>query len=179
MLFIIQQEWIASLMTSQTPSPSDKPGAIGSRLGVLAASLILYLIACALPALYLAGDRTQTMRGVEVLALGWQGLLIGQFAWFANGPWLISLFLVWFRRPLTAAVLAFLAFALAQDTWRLFGQEIPADEGGVNQFYLERLGPGAYLWMASIALVVVGALVIRLRSGATRQPATYIPKEPA
>lgn len=50
-------------------------------LAVVAVSLLLYLAACIMPAMVF--DREQ-WTGLQVLVFGWQGIFLGQFAWYAN-----------------------------------------------------------------------------------------------
>ena len=64
---------------AQITQPKTKPrffSGIGcwAGLAVIGISLILYLIACATPAMVL---EKETWRGYEVLLLGWQGFFLG------------------------------------------------------------------------------------------------------
>lgn len=147
----------------QSPRPSWR-----GHLAVLFTFLALYLIACACPALTFrrnAGD-IEVWPGFQVLAVGWLGLLYEQFAWYANPVMVLSFIFLLFRRWPTTAVIALVALAIAANTLRLFSQEFPADEAGVNKIRLEHLGIGFYFWVASLLAVIVGALILRQRSRA-------------
>jgi hypothetical protein len=100
----------------------------------------------------------QIMKGYEVLLLGWQGLFIGNFAWMANVLLAVSLVLLLGGHERAAAITAMIAFALALQTIMLLGARVIADEGGVTHMTMSRLYTGFYLWIASIAVVLVGSL---------------------
>ena len=103
-------------------------------------------------------DTGESWFGVRLLALGWSGFFVGQFAWFAN----FLLFTAWAALYCRARKVAFgfaiVALLLASQTWALFGQQLPADEGGVNHFMLTAFLPGCYVWMASMAAAVIASL---------------------
>jgi hypothetical protein len=149
------------------PAQAPKPSWRG-RLVVLFTCLAFFLTACACPALVFKNTNgsTEAMYGFSVLVVGWLGILVGQVAWYANFVIGLSLIFLLFRRWLTAALLALVAVAIAADTLLLFSKEIPADEGGVNKMYLVHIGPGFYFWVASMLVVVVGAIILRLRGRA-------------
>jgi len=150
-----------------TPAQAPKPSWRG-RLAVLFTCLAFFVIACASPALVFlkTGGGTEQWPGFQVLVVGWLGILVEQFAWCANLVMALSLIFLLFRRWLAAAILALVALAIAADTLLLFSHEVPADEGNVNKLQLVHLGPGFYFWVASMVVVVVGAIILRRRSKA-------------
>ncbi len=98
---------------------------------------------------------------IQVLGLGFLGPLIGQFGWFANLPAPLAALLLLFRRCFLAAGTAAVSLLLSLHSFALFHQQIPANEGGVGPPYvLQRLGPGFYLWEASLLVLFLGALVL-------------------
>jgi hypothetical protein len=132
---------------------------------VIGASAAAFAIACALPALTfqsLSGTE-QSWYGGVIFLLGWMGALVGQFAWFANllllGSW-ISIGFRWGRGTVLFAAGALL---VAAQSFALFGEAIPADEGGVNKLTLTHFMPGFYFWIASIVIALTGGIVGRSR----------------
>jgi hypothetical protein len=135
------------------------------RILVIGGSAAVFAIACALPAL-----RFQTLNGTEqswfggaIFLLGWMGALVGQFGWFANLLLLGSWISFGFRWRRAAILLAGGALLLAAQTFALFGEAIPADEGGVNKLTLTHFMPGFYFWIASIVIALVGGIAVRGR----------------
>jgi len=126
-------------------------------LVVIAVSLFLFLLACATPAMVF--DK-ETWLGIQVLVLGWQGFFLGQFAWFANLFWLLSLLLVLLRRWVLALVATLLAILVALDALSFFGTKVPLDEAFVNTMVFHSYHLGFYSWVASIAAVGIGAAVM-------------------
>ncbi len=92
-----------------------------------------------------------------MLALGWQGFFLGQFAWFANLFWLLSLPLVFIRRWILALIAALMAILVAHEAFSFFGATIPLDEAFVNTMVFRSYHVGFYFWVASIAVVGIGA----------------------
>lgn len=144
-----------------TPQPKSKPGffsGIGcwASLAVVATSLFLYLIACVAPAMVLEKG---IWRGYEVLLLGWQGFFLGQFAWFANPFWSLSLLLAFFRRWILTFIVSGIALLIASDAFSFVGKRIPLDEANVNATVFLRYDLGFYFWLASLGIVVIGAVI--------------------
>jgi hypothetical protein len=136
--------------------------------------------ACALPALdfravLATGVPTpasalvpQPWPGFALLLLGWAGLLSLEVAWLANP----LLALAWLANPLLA--LAWLALGLRR--WRsalilsvvalLFAADLSLGrtitvigDTATTQMFVDRVRPGCYLWVASIVVVALGAVV--------------------
>jgi hypothetical protein len=134
-----------------------------ARVAVAGLSVGLFLAACAAPALELIGREHTFLSGGAALFQGPLALLIGQLAWCANPLWAVAVVLLLVRRLNGAASFAIAALVVANQTWTLFGTEIPGDEGGVTKYYLKSLQPGFYLWLLSFAALAVGALVLKKR----------------
>lgn len=88
---------------------------------------------------------------------------MGQVAWYANPVALLAAVLLILRRRKLSVICAILALLISLDTFSLYDKKISADEGDVNHLYLKRVREGAYVWQASIGVLLVGALVIRSR----------------
>lgn len=146
---------------SITAPTQPKPGffsGIGcwASLVVIASSLFLYVIACILPAMVL--ENKDSWRGIEVLVLGWQGVFLGQFAWFANPFWMLSLLLAFFRRWILTSIVGAIALLIAFDAFSFVGAKIPLDEAFVNTTVFLRYDFGFYFWLGSLGTVMLGAL---------------------
>lgn len=122
-----------------------------SRVWILA-SVALYALACAVPALWVNHD--ERAFGWEALVFGWAVLQFGNVAWLANPIAAIALVLHGMGERRAAAIAAALAAALALTTWRAFR---PAD-----------LLPGYYLWQASLLVL---ALTLGTRAADRGEPA--------
>lgn len=130
----------------------------------LIASTVLFVLACALPALEFKRNEAgiEVWEGIQVAFIGGLGLLLGQFAWLANplllGAWLS---LLW-RRRIPTVLCASLALLVGTHTFALFGQSIPADEANVSKLSLSRLREGTWLWFGSMGIVLTGGLLARM-----------------
>ena len=162
-------------MNSSAPNPpgatmpARKPSffsGIGcwASLAIIVVSGFLYLVACATPAMVF--DK-ETWRGYEVLLIGWQGVFLGQFAWFANAFWVLSLLLAFFRRWFLTMAATGLTFLIALDSFALIGAKIPLDEAFVNTMIFQAYHIGFYFWLASLAVVGIGALIAWVVTRAT------------
>ena len=132
------------------------------------ASFVAYCAALALPALVfhttIREVPSDVWTGVTAALVGWEGMLVLNFAWLANLAYFVSLRLLLLRRWRAAAAIASIGFLLALQTLSLVGRELPADEGGVNHMTLVRLHVGFYAWLASLLIVTLGAHASRRRS---------------
>jgi hypothetical protein len=150
-----------SRLSPNMKSNEGHPVSFRLRLAVLFPSLLLFLIACATPAIELLknGVEPHSWYGVEALGLGVLGVFIGQFGWFANPLLLLSYVLVLFRRFIAASIFALVAVAVATHSFSLFHQHIPADEGDVNHLDAKAFGIGFYFWAASLLAAVLVPLL--------------------
>jgi hypothetical protein len=161
-------------VVSQKPRLPWKP-----RLLALGVSLLLYALACALPALdFLKEDGSPTpespMFGFVLLFIGWLGIIIGQFAWLANLGWLLSLILLLCRRWIASLVTSILAILLAMQTYALFAQRVPANEAATSYLILQQVKIGFYVWLASFLAAGVSALILRSRERALPQNPEFL-----
>jgi hypothetical protein len=127
---------------------------------VLLTSVLLFLVACCLPALEFKHSSTpnDVMLGLRALAVGWSGFFAAVFSWYANPVWLLGVVLVLLRKPVPAAIVGVLAIVIAYGTFSLIGRDLPADEGNVNKMAVIKLLPGCYVWMASLVLLPIAAV---------------------
>jgi hypothetical protein len=120
---------------------------------VLLASVILFVVACCIPALHF--NKTQggddMMLGASVLGVGWSGIFAGVYAWYANPIWLLGLIMGFVGKPKFAAILGLVALVIGFTTFMVIGKMLPADEGGSNQMTLVKTLAGCYVWLASLA----------------------------
>lgn len=131
------------------------------------ATLHFYVVACGLPAVDngyqgspgpFSGGGGGIQRGIFALLFGWIDLIkvksgvtwqqqVSLHAWLANPLGLVGLILLGFRLSAPAAVASFLALALG--IWYLI---YPNGTPLV----------GAYIWVASMAVLLTGAIVVMI-----------------
>ena len=132
------------------------------------ASLSLYALSLASPAflfiktLALTGSNTASpdvWSGLNVLLIGWLGVLILQFGWLANPFYYLSLYFLRARRWQAVIASSGIAIVIAVvNTLLLFKQTVPGDEGGVTKLNLQRLELGYYLWATSLLIPFIWSL---------------------
>jgi hypothetical protein len=120
---------------------------------ILITSMALFVVACCLPALEFSKSQglKDVLVGANVLAVGWSGIFAGVFGWYANPVWSLGLVMGFIGKPKFAAIAGIVALVIGCTTFALFGESLPADEGGVNHMTLTRTLTGCYVWMASLA----------------------------
>lgn len=121
---------------------------------ILIASVVLFVIACSLPALEFAKNGNKdVMVGISVLGVGWSGIFEGIIAWYANLIAVLALGLGFLGKPKWAAIVGLVALLIGCTTFSMFGRDLPADEGGVTHMMLTRTLAGCYVWLASLAVL--------------------------
>ena len=118
--------------------------------------VFFFTLSLPLTSLFTSGDDIQ---GIWVLFIGWMGLIIFQFSWFANPLNLLAL-LILSERPVTALLLSLAAFVVASQT--LVFSEIPSG-ASLGKIHIKELGLGFYFWYFSHALFFIGILVETLK----------------
>jgi len=128
--------------------------------------VILYLVACAIPALEWSNSAkpNDVMLGLRAFAVGWSGILAGVLAWYANPFWLLGIILAAFRKPMWTLAPGLIAIAISATIFSDIGRELPGDEGGVTKTAIIKLLPGCYVWMASLVTLPLAALIQKLRT---------------
>lgn len=101
----------------------------------------------------------EDIQGYWILMLGWIGLIIFQFSWYANPLNLLALLLV-NERPVISLLLSSIAFLLASQTF-LFS-EIPT---GIShgKIYIKEFGLGFYFWYLAQGLFLLGIFIEALK----------------
>lgn len=134
----------------------------------LYAGIMFFTVSLFLIVFFTGGD---DIRGYWVLATGWLGFVIFQFAWYANPLNLLAILLVE-RRPTVAFLLSIAALILATQVF-LFN-EIPT-VSGEEKTYIREFGLGVYLWYLSHGLIVLSIVsrvflhVIQMRNESTQE----------
>jgi hypothetical protein len=89
--------------------------------------------------------------GYHILLLGFLGVFIGMFAWYANPLMLLALVLSKFKKRLAAVIVSISSIILALQSYAL--KAIPFNESSMdarNLNFVDHLGFGFYLWMGSL-----------------------------
>jgi hypothetical protein len=133
---------------------------------VLIASLVLFVVACCLPALEFrkSNNTHDVMFGLRAFVVGWSGFFAGVNAWFANPVWMLGMILVVVGKNHMGLVTGVVAIAIAATTFSILGRELPGDEGNVTKTTVIKLLPGCYVWLASLVLLPIAALFQRTAS---------------
>jgi len=116
---------------------------------IIYTGLILFVLSLLLTSFFTSGE---DIRGYWILILGWIGLIIFQYSWFANPLNLLSLLLV-NQRPKLALLLSAVAFLLASQAF-IFS-EIPSGTSS-GKIYIKEFGLGLYVWYLAQGLFLMG-----------------------
>lgn len=141
----------------ERPAPEPPRRALTAR-HVALASVALYLLSLALPAIHEVGLGVAPTRGLGILATGYFGFLFLQLGWLANVFWVLGLVFLARRRWKRAAVLAALAVVVAADSFVLYATGFPSDSG---HNYAVTLMYGFWVWWASLWVLAAGAYLLR------------------
>ena len=100
----------------------------------------------------------KVIKGYWILAMGWMGFIIFQFAWYANLLSLLAILLMT-KRTIVAFVLSLLALLVSTESF-LF-DEIPSD-GGKNITIIDN-DIGLYLWIGAHCAVLYAVILMLIR----------------
>ena len=117
-------------------------------------SPVLYVYSLFLPAFIF---RKEVLLGLDILQLGWWGILTGNPCWYANPAFFATYVLLLLRKYHMAHVLGVAAFLLAL-------LSLLTDEWYFNEAYateIESFGPGVYVWLISIGMVTLTSYLYR------------------
>jgi len=147
---------------------------------VVLVSLVLFVIACCLPALEFkhSNGPNDWMSGAGVLLMGCLGIFVGIGAWYANFFWFVGMVLGLFRKGILTAIAGIIAVAIALNTFSIIGRVLPADEGNVAHMTVVRLLPGCYVWMASLVVLPLAAFFRKAKPKAAVAPGPATQSEP-
>lgn len=152
-------------MSNPPPLPPALPGARRATRKfhwiVAGLFLVTYLTACGLPALITDHERWS---GGNLLVIGPMGIFVGFLAWYAHVPLLAALVFLLVRMERTAFGFAAVAVLIGLQTYSMNGATIPLDEANVRKAVVQSIGPAAVVWLASMVVLGVGALVARVLS---------------
>jgi hypothetical protein len=107
--------------------------------------------------------------GYRILLMGFLGVLVGQFAWFANPLMLLALLLSTFKKRLASMILSVSSIALGLQSYVL--EAVPFNESSMdsdNLNFVDHLGRGFYLWMGSLVTFSVYCLLRKEDDAARR-----------
>ncbi|HZU15624.1 MAG TPA: hypothetical protein VFD01_03320 [Candidatus Dormibacteraeota bacterium] len=142
---------------------------------MIALSLLLFLTACATPALEMrvepSAGRLDAWPGWFLCLFGWLGILVLQFGWYANLFLPPALLLLGLRLWVAALVVSGIGLLLAGDTFLLAITPLPNGDDVGHRLYLNRPLIGCDLWLASMAVVAAAAVVSLVRRSRTTPPA--------
>lgn len=113
-------------------------------------SFVFFLASLALPAI--VSEKGSTGLGIELLLLGWIGLLMAQMSWLANLFYLLALLLPGLR-PRSSSTLAFIALGFS--LLPLVDQRVDySGSSGIS--YVEKFETGYALWVCAMAMLAAG-----------------------
>ena len=101
----------------------------------------------------------KVIKGYWVLAMGWMGFVVFQFAWYANLLSLLAILLM-SKRAGIAFILSVLALLLSTESF-LF-DEIPVGNGGKNIVIVDT-DIGLYLWIGAHCAVLYAVILMLIR----------------
>jgi hypothetical protein len=100
--------------------------------------------------------------GYKVLLMGFLGVFVGVFAWFANPLMLLALILSKFKKRLGASIVSVFAAGLGLQSFMLKAvpfNESSMDPGNLN--FVDHLGRGFYVWMGALAVFALSCFLKR------------------
>ncbi|TSC26034.1 hypothetical protein [Corallococcus sp. Z5C101001] len=142
-----------------------------TRLAASAAASVLFLLACATPAMTVltsSGQREEEMWGAVLLLMGWLGAFTFQLGWYANPLLVLTLILLLMGKDRGAIWTGVAASLLGLSSLSWYFNPVPANEGGGQDLNLLYPSIGFYLWMFSLLLGPITAYELSQRDAATR-----------
>lgn len=134
-----------------------------------ALSIIVYLICLALPALDVREvfGEVHTRSGLDVALSGVGAIFSGNFAWLANCPLITAWLLAFVDKPVHCVYASLLAFILSLHTFG-FNYSDVSDGSTSCCLLIQSYQAGFYVWLASIAIMLITALVATVAMSKTR-----------
>ncbi|HTL27841.1 MAG TPA: hypothetical protein VL282_01410 [Tepidisphaeraceae bacterium] len=121
------------------------------------ASVLLFIVSLTQIGFYTeGGDEPSAPRCFGLLLVGWLALFERIFAWLANPALIATWVLLFTRRPRSGAICAIVSLALSLSF--LLHRHITLSESG-NVSRIVGYGPGYWLWVSSIATVLIGSVI--------------------
>lgn len=128
----------------------------------LLASLALFGLACLMPAIEfekIRGGERDWQWGIGLALIGWIAILVSQFGWYANLPLALGWLFLTLRSTRAAAICGAVALVIALHTIHLMYRSFAAGDDHTSISTVSRLGPGFFLWLGSMVVLMVGAVV--------------------
>ncbi|MBI1374301.1 MAG: hypothetical protein GC159_16415 [Phycisphaera sp.] len=145
-------------VTASTPWRSR----VLTRRVLVTSSVLLFAASLTQDGFLISGENPRAWASCfGLLFFGWIGVLQGVFAWLAN-PLLISSWLLLKARR-TRSIMCALAALMFALSFLLYKEIVTDEAGGVSS--ITRYSAGYWLWVASIAIAVLGAIVWKPRDG--------------
>lgn len=153
---------VVPLPIEERPAPAPLRRTLTARQVALA-SVTLYVLSLALPAIHEVGLGIDPDRGFMILATGMMGFMFLQMGWFANVFWVLGMVALGRNRWGPAAVRGALAVVVAADSFVLYETGFPSDSGASHAVTLMY---GFWVWWASLWVLAAGALLLWRRARA-------------
>ena len=144
----------------RSKSDSPKQGFSFTSKNLTRISLGLWLASLPFTGLVLYAHQRE-LKGIEILAMGWLGLLTLNFAWLANPFFLLTVWRISARKK--SLGIATICLLLAIDTVR-FSSMLLDEGGGTSSVY--GYGWGAILWFTAICLALASAGTLEMERAA-------------
>jgi hypothetical protein len=165
---------MASARSSTPPAPATAPWL--TRRKAVIASVVLFAVSCALPALVVYNTRsreTVSMSGHYLLSNGWAGPLWYIWGWFANPLLLWSLPLLAKGRYRGAFRVGVAAVLVGLTTFAWYATSTPAYGGGSRSSSFELCYPtiGFFCWMGSLVVIPACASLLARKEAAAKAAA--------
>jgi hypothetical protein len=121
--------------------------------------LVPYVLSLFLPPFAIAGHN-DIVPGIFILGIGWAGVLVFQFAWFANPLFLFALYSELKNRHANAVMASTAASALSLNAFTMFYKDqIPGGVGsGIVQEFV-----GAWFWLTAIWSLMFISIYMAMR----------------
>ena len=123
-------------------------------------SAVLWAISLLQPALLVNGEHGNWY-GMDILAIGWVGILTWQFAWLANVTLILTWIMSWMLRIRVMMVTLFLTIILATQVFLTNTMSIPLNESGACCIEILEYQSGSYFWFASIVVMCVSCIAYK------------------
>ena len=129
------------------------------RWAILLLSVCAYIYSLFLPALLF--EHHEPVFGGELLANGWWGFLMGEFAWLANLAYIVAIFvyIVTNMSNGKGANIVAICFCIITLIFGFTSFHAKTYEFAGSSAPIIRLGSGFYLWMYSFFILLMGCFI--------------------
>ena len=123
------------------------------RLALLGLSILAFIGAMPLTALTQVNPEEPIVSSHDLFAVGWMGVMVGYVEWLANPLLLWSWIASYFNRPRISGFAALCALGLA--LMFLLRHDLPSGHQSGETLAIVSRGPGYWLWLVSILIMVI------------------------